>query len=199
MSKGARCERASSENFGGQALGLLLAVTLLTTLAIDYGMTCSDGIFVVAGVPVMAVVWIVLSAFAVMRAIDRVKHHRRVAAILPALVPVIAVGMIWQGYYVGALVHFELARPGYVARIAAARSAVVDADFAGVRPTVAFFAWGGFLSNTYGIVYDAGDVITKPLRVRQEAWQTRRVPGELLCDGSVMPFGGHFYYGSFTC
>jgi hypothetical protein len=199
MSKSASCERASSKDLGGRVLGLLLAVTLLTTVAVDYGMTCSDGIFVVAGVPVMAVVWIVLSAFAVMLAIERVKHHRRVPAILPALVPVIAVGMIWQGYYVGALVHFELARPGYVARIDAARLGVADADVAGERPTVAFFAWGGFLSNSYGIVYDAGDVITKPLRVRQEAWQGRRVPGELLCDGTVTPFGGHFYYGSFTC
>jgi hypothetical protein len=178
---------------------LLLAVTLLSTAAIDYGMTCSDGIFVVAGVPIMAVVWIVLSAFAGMLAIDRMKHHRHIAAILSALVPVIAVGMIWLGYYVGALIHFELARPGYAARIAAARSGVVDADVAGGRPTVAFFGWGGFLGNSYGIVYDAGDVITEPLRTRQQAWQGRRVPGELLCDGTVTPFGGHFYYGSFTC
>lgn len=149
--------------------------------------------------PIIAPFWLAVPAWALVVVVRRLLAKAYVAAALAALIPIVAVTAFQYGPWAGAFIRFAVNRPSYVARIEAARTGAIDFEIVSGAPLVAFFPWGGSAVSSYGVVFDESDVIARPLAQRQSAWRYRAVPGELLCDGSVVRLSGHFYLGRFAC
>jgi len=149
----------------------------------------------------LAVPWVGLPVWAVAVAAEQLGHGAYKSAGLTALVPVLAIGTLAYGRYIGDAIRFERERPAYAARIDAARKGVVDNDIEVDQGPlmVAFFPWGGFLTTSYGAIFDETDQAAKPLAERLKYWHGRNVPAELKCPGDVLSLGGYFYVGHFTC
>jgi hypothetical protein len=145
--------------------------------------------------------WVAVPIWAVLVAVARMRRRAYRAAGVAALVPILAIASYPHGRYIGDVIRFERERPSYVAALAAARAGKVE-DNAEVYvgpPLIAFFPWGGFLTTSYGVIFDETGQAAKPLTVRLEAWAGRDIPMELKCPGDVLPLGGAFYVGHFTC
>jgi len=148
---------------------------------------------------VVTPLWLAVPAWALVVVVRRLQARAYVAAGLAALLPAIAVAVPSYGPFLGVFLRFQIERPAYAARIAAARAGRDDPDVFTSPSIVAFFPWSGSAVGSYGVVYDESDVIAKPLARRQELWRYRGIPGELLCDGEAKPLGGHFYIAGFGC
>ncbi len=157
------------------------------------------GLLVALASTVVTPLWLIVPVWALVVAVRRLRSQAYVAAGLAALIPLVALAVPDYGPSLGVFLRFYLERPGYVARIEAARAGRDDPDIVTGASVVAFFPWSGSATGTYGVVYDEFDVIGKPIAMRQELWRYRPVPGELLCDGKVRPLGNHFYMAGFIC
>jgi hypothetical protein len=157
------------------------------------------GLLVAVASPAVTPLWLAVPVWALVVAVRPLWSGAYVAAGLAVLIPVIATAAFYDGPFFGAFFRFELERRGYVARIGAARAGRNDHDIVAKPTVIAFFPWSGSAVGTLGVVYDESDVIAQPLAERQELWRHRRVPGELLCDGSATPLGNHFYMAGFSC
>lgn len=150
----------------------------------------------------LIVFWVGVVVWSSVLAAMRLWSHAYRPALRAALVLPLATGVIFYGQDVGDVVRFEIERPSYIAAIAAARGGRSDNEHVEIDvgpPMVAYFPWGGFLSVSYGVVFDETDQMVKPVAARREAWADRGVPVELKCEGGVLAVGGHFYVGRFSC
>jgi hypothetical protein len=187
-------------------LALLVVVWLLLCLAFYGYLAFVDRAFLALDPltrgPVFTLkllLWLVVPCGAFFMTIARLKRRAYVAAFPTALVVIAGFGVALYGPTIGALLRFEVERPTYVARIEKARAGGIDSEIATGLPILAFFPWGGFVTNTYGVIYDESKMIAEPLAVRRERWRDRVVPDGLLCEGRVTPLHGAFYLGDFVC
>ena len=157
------------------------------------------GLLVAVASTVVTPLWLAVPAWALVVAVLRLRSRAYVAAALSALLPAIAVAVYDDGPFLGVFLRFQVERPGYVARIEAARAGRDDPNIVAGPTLVAFFPWGGWVTGSFGVAYDESDVIAKPFALRRELWRDRRVPGEFRCDGSVSALGNHFYMAGFSC
>lgn len=189
---------------GGRVFRSAVALWVILTGFYCFAAFIDDGTtFLIAlGSEPLIAFWIGVVAWSSVRLVMRLRSQAVRPALRAALVPALAIGAVLYGRDIGDVVRFEIERPSYVAAIAAVRAGSsddshVESDIG--PPLVAYFPWGGFLSVSYGVVFDEADQMAKPAAVRQEAWKARRIPFELTCEGAVLPVGGHFYIGRFSC
>jgi hypothetical protein len=188
---------------GRRVFRVVVSIWLASTLAFFVGLTFVDEFFwpilaLLSG-PVLLALWLSVPVGSVVVAIRRLRRRDYIGTAFPALVPILAFFLLFHGPYIGAFVRFVIERPAYLARIRAGRSDGINFEITDAPPVVAFIPWGGTAVGTYGVVFDESDVVAKSLAERKAAWRYRGVPGELLCEGSVVGFGGHFYMGHFAC
>lgn len=188
---------------GWRAFRTVVCVSLATTIAFFIGLTFVDEFFwpllAASAGPVLFALWLSVPVAAVVVLVRRLRRRDYLAAMFPALVPIVGLVLVYHGPYIGAFIRFMIERPVYAARIRAGHPDGINFEITSGPPLVAFIPWGGTAVMSYGVVFDESDVVTKSLKEREDAWRGRAVPGELLCDGKVVPFGGHFYMGHFAC
>jgi hypothetical protein len=156
-------------------------------------------------------IWLLVPAFSLGQFI-RLLILRDVKFALKWSVPAIVAACIFiDGADAGEYLRFEFYKATsqrVVADAAAGRCSTEDRkrwhadidDIDCTNPVTAIFAWGGFGSSWYGVIYDATDQIVKAAPDRPMAWKHREIGSLLSCSGAGKALGNHFYLagGNYT-
>ena len=151
--------------------------------------------------------WLLVSFVAMIVAARRTIRGRYLLALAWLSIPVLAALMEIAGWRVGDALRFTWYKSAYDAVVASAKAGKCsgrDLKALGVAvdswdcddPITIVFPWDGFLSQWWGVVYDAADEFAKRPRRRAASW-THRNTGELLsCSWASFGVGNHYYIGS---
>ncbi|HVJ52589.1 MAG TPA: hypothetical protein VM689_09020 [Aliidongia sp.] len=129
---------------------------------------------------------------------------RTVNALGRLVVPFAAAATYFFGLSIGDTVRFQFDRARYDQVVSDASHGKCPPDDVNhwpvaidsvdcKAPVTIIFAWGGFGSSWYGVVYDEADEIIKPARERSIEWKHRPIGVQLSCSGTSTSLGGHYY------
>ncbi|HEY5209906.1 MAG TPA: hypothetical protein VIJ42_10730 [Stellaceae bacterium] len=156
------------------------------------------------GLWVASVLWIIVPLGALAIGAKRIFARQYVSAIVWAVVPAAGVFLYFGGTHLADTIRFRLEKTDFdrvVADVSAGRcsrsarkqwNVAVD-EFSCQKPIIVVFPWGGFLSNWYGIIYDAADQIAKAPKDRSPAWKGSDIGKALSCSGAKFSLGGHYH------
>jgi hypothetical protein len=154
--------------------------------------------------------WLTVSLVAMIVAARRLFSHRHLIGLAWLCVPVLAALMEIAGWRVGDALRFAWYKSTYDAVVASAKAGKCsgqDLKARGVAvdswdcddPITIVFPWDGFLSQWWGVVYDAADEFAKRPRKRIATWTHRRSGEFLSCSWASFGVGHHYYiaYGDY--
>jgi hypothetical protein len=155
-----------------------------------------------------AATWaLVVPIAAVVVAVRRMIKRRYLQGLAWSGFPVLAVAIAMLGSRAGDAIYFVWHKAAYDAVVASAKAGKCTAEDFKARsvavdswdcddPITIVFPWDGFLSQWWGVVYDAADEFAKRPRTRAAAWKSREIGDLLSCSWASFGVGNHYYIGS---